>query len=149
MLFLLLFQGFSQNRKKEEIVLTYSNSSYVFGGVKIKIKANNNSKKVKVIVLRNISNETIRVSYKITYEKYLKLKKAVCQIKDEDLLVNVRSYLDSGFITISYLSEDGEQINHWLDSLSQEEDLNTPWKDFLIAVNLFLEFSHLKFKDLE
>ena len=55
----------------------------------------------------------------------------------------------SGFITISYLSEDGIQISHWLDSLSQEEDLNTPWKDFLIAVNLILEFSHLKFKDLE
>jgi hypothetical protein len=148
-LFFILSHGFSQESKKEEIVFTYLNSSYVSGGVKIRIKANNKKRKAKVVVLRNVSFEVVRDTYKITYDEYLKLKIAVYQIKEEDLLINVRNYLDSGFITISYLSEDGIQISHWLDSLSQEEDLNTPWKDFLIAVNLILEFSHLKFKDLE
>lgn len=115
--------------------------------------------KIEIVIYQDPLNEYkyyVRVEksnysekYSISQEKFLELNNALFKIKTKDIMSYEKSCLDGGGTEIQFINDFfGGCVSYSVYCLSNKDD-NTPWKDFLFAVNLILDLANLKISDLK
>lgn len=140
------FKIFSQTTEIKYVHFHSFNSSVIHSDVDISVYyLDDNTVDVYVNTYNN------KTKYKTTVEKFSELSSAISKINPKDVIHDDKNCLDGNNTEINFASRSilPENIVKYSISCLGSEDKNTPWKDYLNAVNLILEIAKLELKNIK